>query len=157
MVNLVLPLLLGFAISSINAASLPKPSLGPSISKNLTGLYTSVTNATSLGDDTPSGIDPHFGVEFKSSGIQLRPIACLMNVVNLMSNLALQDFNGNTGPVVVRMPFYSDVIIKSIAAHSSPGTTPLRYILWGIWAYALEVMETQKFEAMLLTLGFNEQ
>lgn len=157
MVNLVLPLLLGFAISSINAASLPKPSLGPSISKNLTGLYTSVTNATSLGDETPSGIDPLFGVEFASSGIQLRPIACLMNVVNLMSNLALRDFNSNTGPVVIRMPSYSDVRIRSISVDSSPGRTPLRYILWGAWSYALEVMATQKFEAMLLTLGFNEQ
>ena len=157
MVNLVLQLLLGFAISSINAASLPEPPLGPSISMNLTGLDASVTNVTSLGDDSPSGIDPHFGVEFKTSGIQLRPIACLMNVVNLMTNLALRDFNSNIGPVVVRMPSYPDVLIRSYATSSSPGTTPVRYILWGVWSYALHVMDTQKFEAMIVTLGFNEQ
>ena len=159
MVNLVLQLLLGFAISSINAASLPEPPLGPSISMNLTGVDASVTNATSLGDDSPSGIDPHFGVDFKTSGIELRPIACLMNVVNLMTILALRDFNSNIGPVVVRMPSYTDVLIRSYATSSSPGTTPLRYILWGVWSYALHVMdmETPKFEATIVTLGFNEQ
>lgn len=156
MVNLVLPLLFGFAIFSTNAASLPKPSLGPSISMNPTDLYSSVTNVTSLGDDSPSGIDPKFGVEYKPRGVQLRPIACLMNVVTAMSYLAVRDFNANIQPVFVRASYYPDVVIKSYATSSSPGTTPLRYILWGIWSYALHVMQTQNFEAMSLTLGFNE-
>ena len=152
----MLPLLFGFAIFSTNAASFPKPSLGLSISMNPTDLYSSVTNVTSLGDDSPSGIDPKFGVEYKPRGVQLRPIACLMNVVNAMFSLAFQDFNANIQPGSIKMPYYPDVMIRSYATSSSPGTIPLRYVFWGVWSFALHVMETQNFEAMSLTLGFNE-
>ena len=154
--KLVLQLLLGFAISSINAASLPKPSLGPSISMNLTDLYSSVTNATSLGDNSPSGVDPRFGVDFGPRGVQLRPIACLMNVVNAMSKLARQNFDSDILPVISRLSNYPDVVIRSYTTSSRPGTTPLRYILWGMWSYALHVMETNNFKATYVTLGFNE-
>lgn len=157
MVKHSLLLLLSLAISSIDAASLPKPSFGPSMSMNLTDLYSITTNTTLPGDDsTTGGVDPRFGVDYQLGGVPLRPIACLMNAVNAMTNLALQDFSGNTPPVVARLSSYPDVVIKSRAPTSSPGLTPIRYILWGIWSFALFAMKHDLFQTMLLTLGFNE-
>lgn len=154
MVNLLSPLLLG-SVSTIIAASLPDPFLGPSLSMNLTDLYSSFTNTTSLGDDIPGGVDPRFGVNYQFGGIALRPIACLMNAVNAMANLALQDFNGNVRPVIARLPSYPDVVIVSVATTASGGTTPIRFILWGIWSLALFMMKDENYQSMFLTLGFN--
>ena len=154
MLNLLLPLLFGLTTSNINALSLPKTSLGPSNPMNLTDLhYSSITNTTSLGD--PGGIDPHFGVHYEFGGIPLRPIACLMNAVNAMSNLALLDFNSDIQRIVARLPAYPDVVIRSDATTSSPGTTPVRYIIWGIWSVALFMMKHNIFQTILVTLGFN--
>ncbi|CAD6582340.1 MAG: hypothetical protein ASARMPREDX12_005878 [Alectoria sarmentosa] len=156
MVNLFLPLLLGLATSSINAASLPTPPLGPSLPLNLSDLYSSVTNtASSLGDGVGVGIDPRFSVNYELGGIPLRPIACLMNAVNAMTNLALQDFDGIVRPIVVWLPDYPDVVIRSDAATLFPGTMPIRYILWGVWSFALFVMSNNLFQTMLMTLGFD--
>lgn len=154
MVNLFLPLLLGLSSTTL-AASLPKDSLNPSMSMNLTDLYTSSTNTTSLGDDIPGGVDPRFGVKYTLGGIRLRPVACLINAANAMANLALQDFSGTVPPVVARLPEYPDVVIISDATAASPGTTPTRYILWGIWSLALFMMKNDNYQTMLLTLGFN--
>lgn len=154
MVNLFLPLLLGLATST-NAASLPKPSLGRSLPMNLTDLYSSATNATSLGDGGSAGIDPRFSVDYQLGGIPLRPIACLMNAVNAMTNLALQDFGSTVRPVVARLPSYPDVVFKSDPTGLNPGTTPVRYILWAIWSFALFVMKYDNFQTMLMTLRFN--
>lgn len=154
MVNLFLPLLLGLATST-NAASLPKPSLGRSLPMNLTDLYSSATNATSLGDRGSAGIDPRFSVDYQLGGIPLRPIACLMNAVNTMTNLALQDFGSTVRPVVARLPSYPDVVFKSDPTGLIPGTTPVRYILWAIWSFALFVMKYDNFQTMLMTLRFN--
>ncbi|KAF6220105.1 hypothetical protein HO133_003236 [Letharia lupina] len=155
MVNFLLPLLLSLATSSINAASLTEPSLGPSISMNLTDLYSSVTNTTSLGDGGTGGIDPRFTVNYHLGGIPLRPIACLMNAVNAMTKLALQDFDADILPIVARLPSYSDVVIRSGAATLSPGTIPIRFILWGIWSSALLMMTRYDFQTMHLTLNFD--
>lgn len=156
MVHLALPLLLGLATSSLNAASLPrKPSLGPLTSMNLTELYSSVTNITSLGDG--GGIDPRFGIQYQLGDIPLRPIACLLNAVNAMTTLALQDFSGEILPIVASLSTYPDVVIRSFSRTIlSPEPIPIRYILWGIWAFALYIMKNSAFQDMLLTLGFNE-
>ena len=124
---------------------------------NLTDLYSIMTNTTSPSDDlSTSGVDPRFGVDYQVGGIPLRPIACLMDAVNAMSNLALQDFGGVTPPVIARLPSYPDVVIRSRAPTSSVGLTPIRYILWGIWSFALYVMKHNVYQTMLLTLGFNK-
>lgn len=154
MVNLLLPLLFGLATSSINAASLPKTSLGPSNPMNLTDLhYSSITNTTSLGD--AGGIDPRFGVDYSFGGIPLRPIACLMNAVNAMTHLALEDFNGDTQRIIARLPAYPDVVIRSGTTTPSADTTPIRYIIWGIWSVALFMMKHNFFQTIFVALGFN--
>ena len=156
MVNLVFPLLLSLAASGVNgASSLPKPSFGPSMPMNLSDLYSSIANTTSLGDGDAGGIDPRFGVDYLFGDIPLRPIACLVNAVSAMSNLALQDFGGNVRPIVARLPNYPDVVIRSDAPTLSPGLTPTRYILWGIWSFALFMMKHDRFQTMHLALGFN--
>ncbi|CAF9904077.1 MAG: hypothetical protein ALECFALPRED_004833 [Alectoria fallacina] len=156
MVNLFLPLLLGLATSSIKAASLPTPPLGPSIPMNLSGLYSFVTNtASSLGGGVSAGIDPRFSVNYELGAIPLRPIACLMNAVNAMTNLALQDFDGIVRPVVVRLPDYPDVVIRSGAKTLVPGTMPIRYILWGVWSFARFMMSNNAFQTMHMTLSFD--
>ncbi|CAF9939399.1 hypothetical protein IMSHALPRED_001326 [Imshaugia aleurites] len=153
MVNLILPLLLDLAMSGINAASLSKPALGPSIPMDLTDLY-SVTNATSLGAGG-GGIDPHFSVNYELGDTPLRPIACLMNAVNAMTNLALLDFGGHIPPVVARLPSYPDVVIRSDATTLGRGVIPIRYVLWGIWSFALFMLNNNRYQTMHLTLGFN--
>lgn len=154
MVNLLL-LLFGLATSSINATSLPKKSLGPSNPMNLTDLhYSSITNTTSLSD--PRGIDPRFGVHYTFGGIPLRPLACIMNAINAMKNLALEDFNGDTQRLIARLPAYPDVVIRSDTTNpESFATTPIRYIIWGIWSVALFMMKRNVFQSMFVTLGFN--
>ena len=153
MVNLLFPLLFGLA-SSINALSLPKPSSSPSNPMNLSDLdYTSITNTTSLID--AGGIDPRFGVHYHFGGIPLRPIACIMNAVNAMTNLALKDFEGETQRVIARLPAYPDVVIRSDTTTPGTGTTPIRYIIWGIWSVALFMMKQNVFQSTLVTLGFD--
>ena len=122
---------------------------------NLSDLYSSITNTTSLGDVGSSGIDPRFGVDFQLGGIPLRPVACLMNAVNAMTNLALQVFSGNVRPIIARLRDYSDVEIRSETSTLSPGLTPIRYILWGIWSFALFMIQHDAFQTMRLALGFN--
>lgn len=156
MMNLLLPLLLSLATSSINAASFPTLPLGPSIPMNLSDLYSSVTNtASSLGDGVIAGIDPRFSVNYELGGIPLRPIACLMNAVNAMTNLALQDFDGIVRPIVFWLPDYPDVVVRSDATTLVPGTMPIRYILWGVWSFALFTMSNNRFQTMHMTLGFD--
>ena len=154
MLKLLSPLLLGSA-STVIAASLANPFPGPSHSMNLTDLYASITNTTSLGDNVPGGVDPRFGVDYVYGSIHLRPIACLMNAVNAMADLALQDFNGNVRPGIARLPSYPDVVIVSDTITGSAGSTPVRYILWGIWSLALYMMKYDEYRTMFLTLGFD--
>lgn len=154
MVNVLLPLLLELAVSDTNAASVPNPPPGPSVPMNLTTLHSYVTDTTSIGDGR-GGIDPRFSIRYRVGDIPLRPLACLMNAVNAMTNLALEDFDGSMGPVVARLPSYPDVVIRNEAASPSPGTMPIRYILWGIWSFALFVLGHDIVQTMLLTLAFD--
>ena len=152
MVNLLFPLLLGLATSSTNAASLPKPTFGPRISMNLTDLYSSATNTTPLGDRGFGDVDPGFKVACQTGDTPLRPIACLINAVNAMANLALQDWCSSIGPVIVQLPSYPDVVIRSIAPALGPRTIPLRYVLWGIWAGVVRMLNNHAFVTMRITL-----
>ena len=122
---------------------------------NLSDLYSSITNTTSLGDGGSSGIDPRFGVDFQLGGIPLRPVACLAIAVNAMTILALRDFSSNVRPIIARLTDYPDVEIRSDTSALSPVLTPIRYIMWGIWSLALFMMEHDTFQTMRLALGFN--
>ena len=155
MVNLLFPLLLGLAASSTNAASLPKPTFGPPISKDLTDLYSSAKNTTPLGDHGFGAVDPGFKVACQLGDTPLRPIACLINVVNAMANLALQDFDASIGPVIVQLPSYPDVVIRSTAPALGPRMIPLRYILWGIWCGVAFMLDNHNFVTMRLTLSLH--
>lgn len=156
MVHFSLPLLLGLATSSTSgAASLPKSP--PPTPMNLTELSSSsVTNTTSVGNGDVSGIDPRFGVQYAPGHMALRPISCLLNAVNAMSILAQQDFDGATLPVVASLPAYPDVVITSFSRTiMRPEPVPIRFLVWGIWSFALFALGHDSYRDILLTLGFN--
>lgn len=155
MVNLLFPLLLCLAASSTNAASLPKPTFGPPISMNLTDLYSSAENTAPLGDRGFGAVDPGFKVVSQLGDTPLRPIACLINAVNAMANLALQDFYASIGPVIIQLPSYPDVVIRSIAPALGPRTIPLRYILWGLWCGIAFMLDNHNFVTVRLTLSLH--
>lgn len=121
---------------------------------DLSDLHSPVANTSAQTDRTCGGIDPGFTVNYQLGVIPLRPIACLLNAVNAMTNLALQDFGGDVAPVVARLLGYPDVVIRSEAVSPGPGTTPVRYILWGVWSFTLFMLSHTMFQTMKLTLGF---
>lgn len=94
----------------------------------LTVLSSSVTNMTLLGHGGHGGIDARFSVDYQLGGIPSRPIACLINAVNAMTNCRLQDFSGDVRPLIARLPSCPKVVIRSDATTLTARTTPIRYV-----------------------------
>ena len=157
MVNLLFPLLLIRATSSINAASLPNPSFGPPIPIDLTDLFSSATNTTPLDTHHNLGaIDPDVTFFIQYSTIPLRPIAFLINAVNAMALLGMKDFQSTIGPVTASLPEYFDVVIKGIPTQM-PGVYSvirMRYVLWGIMVAAREAMQQDHYVTMRVALRY---
>ena len=108
-------------------------------------------NTTSL--NAKWTIDPQFSVSTEWGRPALPGIACLMNAVNAMQDLALEDFEEPIIPITYVLDTFPEVMI-------APETTALggaiqtRFIIWGLWIAMIGMIEKQNFQTAVLTLKY---
>ena len=100
------------------------------------------------------GIDPRFQISSEYGAPRLPGMACLMNAVNAMRDLALEDFNEPLVPIVYILDSFPEVMIAPEAVYLG-GAIQTRFIVWGLWAGINAMLERSVFQTAVITLKYD--
>ena len=98
-------------------------------------------------------IDPQFSISSEWGRPALPGIACLMNAVNAMQDLALEDFEEPIVPITYVLESFPEVMIAPETT-APGGAIQTRFIIWGLWISVIAMVERQAFQTVVLTLKY---
>lgn len=138
-----------FAFSSyLLSASLSLPS-----HSGLDLLDTS-TRITNLASPRDGQIPKDFRAFPRDPGHELDPMASLVNSINILGELALEDFEGEISrPTLHRYNLYQSVFFGIIPPTGS--TLKRKYAIWGIWAGINSMIQENEFQETTFNLESN--
>jgi len=102
----------------------------------------------SLGFDLP---DKRFSISRKLDPTLLPVQPTLLNILHFMGLIAIQDFNEELAPRTYSAPGYRQVQITTYT------WTEVRFLLWGIYIAAADMVEIVRFHAMTIDLYWDDK